>query len=449
MSIEIKVPELPESIADAVIASWYKSVGDYIGQDEVLVDLETDKVVLEVPALKSGIVTEIRFKQGDTVTAGELLAVIDEQAEQVDDAAQTVDGQPVVESVVEEHDATADNNRAEDQHEEVKNNSSVTAADGKDVAMSPSVRKMMAEHSITPDEVVGSGKHGRILKQDVETVIRQKHQAENAAASPSISDNESAATSRKTLSQNNNSGQNVELTPAENERLERRVPMTRLRSRIAERLVQAQHNAAILTTFNEVNMQPVMAIRQRYKEAFQQKFGVKLGFMSFFVQASIEALKRFPEINASIDGNDVVYHGYYDIGVAVSGPNGLVVPVLRDADLMSLDGIEQGIMDFGQRARNNALTIEDITGGTFTISNGGVFGSMLSTPILNPPQSAILGMHNIVQRAMVVDDQIVVLPMMYLALSYDHRLIDGKSAVQFLVTIKQLLEDPSRMMLGL
>jgi 2-oxoglutarate dehydrogenase E2 component (dihydrolipoamide succinyltransferase) len=299
---------------------------------------------------------------------------------------------------------------------------------------------LIAENSIDATQITGTGKHGRILKQDVEKYLA----ASATATTTTTTTTESyAASVTPELASKSERKQ-----PDSSERLERRVPMTRLRSRIAERLVQSQHDAAILTTFNEVNMRPIMEIRARYKDAFEKKFGVRLGFMSFFVQASVEALKRFPEINASIDGNDIVYHGYYDIGVAVSGPNGLVVPILRDADIQSIADIELSIINYANKAMGNSLSIDDITGGTFTISNGGVFGSMLSTPIINPPQSAILGMHNITERAMVVDGEIKALPMMYLALSYDHRLVDGKSAVQFLVTIKQLLEDPSRMLLG-
>ena len=404
MSIEIKVPELPESVADAVVANWYKKVGDAINVDEVLVDLETDKVILEVPTIKQGVVKEILFSVGDTVTAGQLLAVIDDSAE----ATMTGEAQT--------------------------GEKSATKAARTVAAMSPSVRKLIVENAVDETMLSGTGKNGRILKQDVEKYL----------AGASASDKESV---RETPVENIPPAA-VKPLPASGERLERRVPMTRLRARIAERLIQSQQQAAILTTFNEVNMKPVMELRSRYKDAFEKKFGVRLGFMSFFVQASVEALKRFPEVNASIDGNDIVYHGFYDVGVAVSGPNGLVVPILRDADIQSIAEVEQSIINYANKAMENKLAIEDITGGTFTISNGGVFGSMLSTPILNPPQSAILGMHNIAERAMVVDGEIKVLPMMYLALSYDHRLIDGKSAVQFLVTIKQLLEDPSRMLLG-
>lgn len=404
MSIEIKVPELPESVADAVIANWYKKVGEGINADEVLVDLETDKVILEVPALKQGVVKELLFSVGDTVTSGQLLALIDESTSSV---ANVTD--------VSESDKPGDDTIG---------------------SMSPSVRKLVAEHAIDAEQLVATGKHGRIVKQDVEAYL-ESHAKSNADVKAEIN-----VEAKQTPSNS------LAFHPADEERLERRVPMTRLRARIAERLLKSQQEAAILTTFNEVNMKPVMELRTKYKEAFEKKFGVRLGFMSFFVQASVEALKRFPEINASIDGNDIVYHGYYDIGVAVSGPNGLVVPIVRDADIQSISDIEQSIIHYAKKANENRLSIDDITGGTFTISNGGVFGSMLSTPILNPPQSAILGMHNIIERAMVVDGEIVALPMMYLALSYDHRLVDGKSAVQFLVTIKQLLEDPSRMLLG-
>ena len=401
MTIEIKVPELPESVADAVIASWYKKVGESINVDEVLVDLETDKVILEVPSIKAGVVTELLFSVGDTVTAGQLLAVIDVSEKAVASKTESTEG---------------------------TNPSSATAI----AAMSPSVRKLIAESAIDASKLIGTGKNGRVLKQDVEQFI-----ADNAGSSG--------------VSQSNGKDKTVSLamqSVAAGERLERRVPMTRLRARIAERLLQSQQQAAILTTFNEVNMKPVMELRSRYKEVFEKKHGVRLGFMSFFVRACVEALKQFPEINASIDGSDIVYHGFYDIGVAVSGPNGLVVPVLRDVDIQSIAEVEQSIIAYANKAKENSLTIEDISGGTFTISNGGVFGSMLSTPILNPPQSAILGMHNITERAMVVEGEVVVLPMMYLALSYDHRLVDGKSAVQFLVTIKQLLEDPARMLIG-
>jgi 2-oxoglutarate dehydrogenase E2 component (dihydrolipoamide succinyltransferase) len=416
MSIEIKVPELPESVADAVIASWYKQVGDSIEADEVLVDLETDKVILEVPSVKQGVVKEILFSAGDTVTAGQLLAVIDELSE----SASVSEAAP---ASIQQSELTAE------------------ATASKTVApMSPSVRKLVAENAIDATQLKGSGKHGRILKQDVEKFMNSETADDTGAGTETETETE--------VAQPQEIRRVTKVPDLSSERLERRVPMTRLRARIAERLIQSQQEAAILTTFNEVNMKPVMDIRARYKESFEKKFGVRLGFMSFFVSASVEALKRFPEINASIDGNDIVYHGYYDIGVAVSGPNGLVVPIVHDADIQSISQIEQSIIKYANKAMNGSLAIEDITGGTFTISNGGVFGSMLSTPIINPPQSAILGMHSISERAMVVNGEIKILPMMYLALSYDHRLVDGKSAVQFLVTIKQLLEDPSRLLLG-
>ncbi len=422
MSIEVKVPTLPESIADAVIASWYKNVGDRIARDETLVDLETDKVVLEVPAVSDGVVTEIFFKQGDTVTADQVLAIITESdaASEENKAEKAV---PKAEAGVRE--VTAGGVRVGAAND-ADNNAEY------DVAVSPSARKLMAENNLTINQVRGSGRKGRVLKEDVLNAIA-------AAKTSSSSISPPVATSQPVVVVENESGS----------RIEKRVPMTRLRARIAERLLEAQQNAAILTTFNEVNMKPVMDLRARYKEKFEKEFGVKLGFMSFFVRAAVEALKKYPAVNASIDGSDVVYHGYYDVGVAVSGPNGLVVPILRNAEAMSVAEIEQSIIDYATKARDNKLGLEDITGGTFTISNGGIFGSMLSTPILNPPQSAILGMHNIQERAMVVDGEIVILPMMYLALSYDHRIIDGREAVQCLVTIKSLLEDPSRMLLGI
>ncbi|MBE9568145.1 MAG: 2-oxoglutarate dehydrogenase complex dihydrolipoyllysine-residue succinyltransferase [Proteobacteria bacterium] len=417
MKTEIKVPVLPESVADATIAGWYKKPGERINEDEVLVDLETDKVILEVPVVNAGVVKEILFAVGDTVTAGQVLAIIDEA---VDESSEDS-----VSSGTDENKAVA----------------AVSIA-----AMSPSVRKLISENVIDETQLVGSGKNGRILKQDVENYLKNRRTGAGSAETSSAHVQEKAKAG-VILPETDRKEAKGEVLSA-TDRVQRRVPMTRLRARIAERLVQSQQQAAILTTFNEVNMKPVMDIRARYKESFEKKYGVRLGFMSFFVQACVEALKRFPEINASIDGNDIVYHGFYDIGVAVSGPNGLVVPVLRDADVQTISEIEQSIVNYAVKARDNKLAIEDITGGTFTISNGGVFGSMLSTPILNPPQSAILGMHNITERAMVVDGEIVILPMMYLALSYDHRLVDGKSAVQFLVTVKQLLEDPSRILLG-
>jgi len=379
-----------------------------------------------VPTVKQGVIKEILFSIGDTVTAGQLLAVIDESA------------------VVSSAEDKAKNIEAGNDTRPAVNSKTVAAVP----AMSPSVRKLIAENQIDAAHISGSGKNARILKQDVEQFLSQ-----DPAQSQALTEGRVAEMITENKPDKAETGHKVAVKAEaqqtlSGERFERRVPMTRLRARIADRLVQSQQQAAILTTFNEVNMQPVMELRARYKDIFEKKHGVRLGFMSFFVQACVEALKSFPEINASIDGNDIVYHGFYDIGVAVSGPNGLVVPIVRDADILTIAEIEQAIIDYANKAQQNRLSIEDITGGTFTISNGGVFGSMLSTPILNPPQSAILGMHNITERAMVVDGEVTVLPMMYLALSYDHRLVDGKSAVQFLFTVKQLLEDPSRILIG-
>jgi 2-oxoglutarate dehydrogenase E2 component (dihydrolipoamide succinyltransferase) len=423
MAIEVKVPALPESVADAVIADWHKQVGEAVTEDDNLVDLETDKVILEVPAISSGVISEILYSVGDTVTADQVIAVIDENA--------VASESPAVEQ---------DQASAEPEPREASPALPLATADEKEtvfeVPVSPSARKLMAENNLDDTMVQGSGKGGRILKEDVQNYLKQK------SAKPEVTPH---TTSSKAPAPASTSSPQVMQAGS---RIEKRVPMTRLRARIAERLLDAQHNAAILTTFNEVNMKPIMDLRARYKDKFEQEHGVKLGFMSFFIKASIEALKKFPAINASIDDGDIVYHGYFDIGVAVSGPSGLVVPVLRNAEDMSVAQTEQAIIDFAIKAKNNSLAIEDITGGTFTISNGGVFGSMLSTPILNPPQSAILGMHTIKERPMVVNGEITVLPMMYLALSYDHRIIDGREAVQFLVTIKDMLEEPSRMLLG-
>ncbi|MEJ2692578.1 MAG: 2-oxoglutarate dehydrogenase complex dihydrolipoyllysine-residue succinyltransferase [Candidatus Thiodiazotropha sp.] len=394
MSIELRVPQLPESVSDATILSWHKTPGDSVQQDESLVDLETDKVVLEVPAPQAGVLKEIRFKDGDTVQAEDILGILEA-------------GAPAANKAEQESDASQD---------EVS-------------ALSPSVRRLINETGIDPTAIQGSGKNGRILKTDVEAVLETRNSV-------------SPATAEKPQ------GVTVKPAPAlTDDRAEERVPMTRLRKRVAERLVEAQRTAAILTTFNEVNLQAVSDLRLRYREAFEREHDVRLGFMSFFVKASVEALKQYPIINATVDGDDILYHGYFDIGIAVSSPRGLVVPILRDADQLSFSTIEKRIKEFGAKAQEGTLSYEDLTGGTFSITNGGVFGSMLSTPILNPPQSAILGMHSIQQRPMVEKGEIVIRPMMYLALSYDHRIIDGREAVQFLVNIKQLLEDPSRLLL--
>lgn len=398
MSIEVKVPVLPESVADANIAAWHKKVGDKVSRDENLVDLETDKVVLEVPAPSDGVLSEILFKVGDTVGSGALLAKISASSPE----APVKKSEPVV---VEE-----------------------VVTSNAEKSTSPVVRRMMAEHDLHPAQIPGSGKEGRITKEDVLSYIatnREKSANTESAAKP-------AAVS----------------VLAVNGREEQRVPMTRLRAKIAERLLQAQHNAAMLTTFNEVNLKAVMDMRTEYKEDFEKKHGVKLGFMSFFTKAVVESLKRFPAVNASIDGQDIVYHGYYDIGIAVSTERGLVVPVIRDADQLSMAQIELAINEAATKARQGKLSMEEMQGGTFTITNGGVFGSLLATPIINPPQTGILGMHKIQERPVVEHGQIVIRPMMYVALSYDHRLIDGKDSVQFLVSVKELLEDPARLLLN-
>jgi len=416
MATEVKVPDLPESVSDATVASWRKKVGDSIKRDESLVDLETDKVVLEVPSPIDGIVTQIKQLEGDVVEAGQLLAVLTEQ--KIESAETNASSEKII---------------------------------------TPSAKKMIEENKLDENTIIGSGKDGRVLKEDVQDYMQKTSttkQVEKTKASTQfeIVEKNKSATTQVTVAQEKtvhaNSSPDSASSSSADERIEKRVPMTRLRTRIAERLMDAQHNAAILTTFNEVNMQPVMDLRNKYKDIFTKKYDVKLGFMSFFVKAAIEALKRFPAVNASIDGGDIVYHGFFDIGVAVASPRGLVVPILRDADQMSLAEIEMGIADLVDKAKNNRLTIEDMTGGTFSLTNGGVFGSMLSTPIINPPQSGILGMHKIQQRAMVIDDDIIAQPMMYLALSYDHRIIDGAEAVQFLVTIKDVLEDPARIIVG-
>ncbi|MEC9359618.1 MAG: 2-oxoglutarate dehydrogenase complex dihydrolipoyllysine-residue succinyltransferase [Pseudomonadota bacterium] len=411
MSTEVKVPNLPESVSEATVATWHKKAGDKVRRDDNLVDLETDKVMLEVPAVADGVLKEIRIEAGATVKAGDIIAVL----------AEGEDG-----GGSEEKPAASAEPKSEPAPEPApKAAAPETEADE---SQSPAVRKMLAEHGLSADQIEGSGKGGRLTKGDVESYLETGAKPAKAeAAKPSTP--------------------SVSKPAASGGREEQRVPMTRIRQRIAERLVQAQQTAAMLTTFNEVDLQGVSELRAKFKGEFEKSHGVKLGFMSFFVKATIEALKRFPLVNASIDGTDVVYHGYYDIGIAVSSPRGLVVPILRDADALSFAEVETAIGEYGQRAKDNKLTMEDLTGGTFSITNGGVFGSLLSTPILNPPQSAILGMHGIQQRPMVVDGEIVVRPMMYLALSYDHRIIDGREAVLFLRAIKELLEDPGRLLL--
>lgn len=401
MTIEIKVPQLPESVSDAMLVAWHRKAGDKITRGENLVDLETDKVVLEVPAPASGVLQDIRINNGTTVTAGTVLAVLAEQ-----------DSDALVEDTTSEPAPAAVPPATE------------SAAAAK---TSPAVRRLLEEHDLDATMVQGTGKDGRISKADVMAFLKA---------------DDSANTTPGDRTTTGEAGSTVTL-----ERKEQRVPMTRLRARIAERLLAAQQTAAMLTTFNEVDLTEVMALRSRYKEAFEKEHGVRLGFMSFFAKASVEALKKFPVVNASVEGSDVVYHNYYDIGIAVSTERGLMVPVLRDVDQMSFATFESELNAVAKRAQDGTISMQELTGGTFTITNGGVFGSMMSTPILNQPQSAILGMHTIQQRPMVVDGAIVARPMMYLALTYDHRIIDGKDSVQFLVSIKQLLEDPSRLLL--
>ena len=397
---EVKVPQLSESVAEATLLQWKKKVGDAVAQDEILIEIETDKVVLEVPAPSAGVLTEVLVGDGGTVVAEQLIGKIDSTA--VASAA------PVA----------APKAAAPTAKPAASSTSSAAPA------AAPSAAKLMAESNLSSDQVAGSGRDGRITKGDVLNAVSGGSAKSVAAALPSVS---------------------IPL----GSRPEERVPMTRLRARIAERLLESQANNAILTTFNEVNMAPVIAMRNKYKDIFEKTHGVKLGFMSFFVKAATHALKKFPLLNASVDGNDIVYHGYFDIGIAVSSPRGLVVPILRDVDQMNLADIEKKIAEYGAKAREGKLTIEELTGGTFSISNGGVFGSMLSTPIINPPQSAILGIHATKDRAVVEDGQIVIRPINYLALSYDHRIIDGREAVLGLVAMKEALEDPSRLLLDL
>lgn len=406
MSIEIKAPQFPESVQDGTIATWHKKPGEAVSRDELIVDIETDKVVLEVVAPANGTLGDIKKEEGDTVLSNELLALLTEGEAPAKPAAAEASSAPASEG---------------------------KSAAKAEVIASPSARKLADEKGISLDSVTGTGKDGRITKEDVV-----------AAGQPAPVKTETPAAQPAPAAKADQPA--IDLPGGE--RIEKRVPITRLRKRIAERLLDASQNTAMLTTFNEVNMAPVMKLRSQYKEQFEKVHnGTRLGFMGFFVKAAVEALKRFPVVNASIDNDDVVYHGYQDIGVAVSTEKGLVVPVLRNAENMGLADVESGIRDFGLRARDGKLGIEEITGGTFTITNGGVFGSLLSTPILNPPQTAILGMHKIQERPMAVDGEVKILPMMYLALSYDHRLVDGKDAVQFLVVIKDLLEDPARILL--
>ena len=418
MSTKVNVPALPESVADATVLTWHKSPGDAVQRDENLVDLETDKVVLEVPSPIDGVLGQIAADIGETVQGGDLLVVIEEGKT----AAAAKKPEPEAAKPATAAAAKAPAKQAVAPAETV----------AAEPVLTPAVRRMIKELALDPKDIKGSGKDGRILKSDVTAYLDTR---------------EAAAAEQKEAAAIIPPEAEINQTGVEGERPEQRVPMTRLRARIAERLLEAQQNAAILTTFNEVNLQAVNDLRIRYRENFEKEHEVRLGFMSFFVKASVEALKKFPAVNASIDGKDIVYHGYFDIGIAVGSPRGLVVPILRNVDQLGFADIEKSIRQYGKKANDGSLTYEELTGGTFTISNGGVYGSMLSTPILNPPQSAILGMHNIQQRPMVENGEIVVRPMMYLALSYDHRIIDGREAVQFLVTIKNVLEDPARLLL--
>ncbi len=410
MAIEIKAPVFPESIADGEVAAWHKTEGEAVARDELIVEIETDKVVLEVVAPADGVIGRIHAQVGETIESQQLLATLEE-------------GQAAAQSAPKKAAPPEEKQQTE-------------AASATDL-LGPAARQLVEKHKLDVSAITGTGKGGRILKEDIVKFMKA-HESEPppaAAAGPAATASDTEAEPTVRLS---------------SERIERRVPMTRMRAKIAERLLNASQETAMLSTFNEVNMAPVMALRSKYKEQFEKTHnGTRLGFMGFFVKAACEALKRFPAVNASIDGNDIVYHGYQDIGVAVSTKGGLVVPVMRDADFMSLADVEAAIADMGKRAKDNKLTIDDMTGGTFTVTNGGVFGSLLSTPILNPPQTGILGMHKIQDRPMAVNGEVVILPMMYLALTYDHRLIDGKTAVQFLVAVKDLIEDPARILLQL
>lgn len=411
MTIEIKAPTLPESVPDGTIATWHKKAGETVKRDELLVDIETDKVVIEVVSPADGVLEKIVKGTGDTIVSNELIALVNEGAGESKSAAKAA--------------PASKSEPAPEPEAKAESKSEPKSEPADEPLLSPAAKKIAQENSLDIDSIKGTGKNGRVTKEDVMDAVAKK------SAPAASAKNEPKA--------------NIDTSSG---RVEERVPMSRLRAKVAERLLQASQTTAMLTTFNEVDMAPIMDLRNRYKDLFEKSHdGVRLGFMSFFVRASIEALKRYPAVNASIDGNDIVYHGYQDIGVAVSSPRGLVVPVLRNADHMGLAQIEGQIREYGKKAQDGKLSIDEMTGGTFTISNGGVFGSLLSTPILNPPQTAILGMHKIQERPMAVNGEVKICPMMYLALSYDHRMIDGKEAVQFLVTIKELLEDPARILL--
>ncbi|WP_187487907.1 2-oxoglutarate dehydrogenase complex dihydrolipoyllysine-residue succinyltransferase [Duffyella gerundensis] len=405
-SVDILVPDLPESVADATVATWHKKPGDAVSRDEVLVEIETDKVVLEVPASADGILEAVLEEEGATVTSRQILGRLKEGN-----------------SAGKESSA-----KSEDKDATPAQRQTASLEDESNDALSPAIRRLIAEHSLDPAAIKGSGVGGRLTREDVEKHLAQNTGAKAAAPAPAPA---AAATPQ----------------PPVAGRTEKRVPMTRLRKRVAERLLEAKNSTAMLTTFNEINMKPIMDLRKQYGEVFEKRHGVRLGFMSFYIKAVVEALKRFPEVNASIDGEDVVYHNYFDVSIAVSTPRGLVTPVLKDVDALSMADIEKKIKELAVKGRDGKLTVEELTGGNFTITNGGVFGSLMSTPIINPPQSAILGMHAIKDRPMAVNGQVVILPMMYLALSYDHRLIDGRESVGYLVAVKEMLEDPARLLL--
>lgn len=405
MTTEIKVPAFPESVAEGEIAAWHKREGDAVAEGEVIVEIETDKVVMEVQAFRAGTITKILKQEGETVTSEEVIGALQEGAAAKATPVETAQAK-TIQAAGKDQEATG------------------PAESNADV--SPAVRRLLSEHNIEANQIQGSGKDGRLTKEDVEAFLQKSKMQVAAPAKAQVSASAQSMTGRA----------------------DERVPMSRLRKTVAKRLLEVQQTNAILTTFNEVDMKPVMDLRKKYQDVFEKTHDVRLGFMSFFLKASIEALKRFPTVNASIDGNDIVYHGYYDLGVAVSSPRGLVVPVLRNVDQMSLADIEKAIKAFAVKAKDGSLAIEDMQGGTFTVTNGGVFGSMLSTPIINAPQSAILGMHNIVDRPVAINGEVKIRPIMYLALSYDHRIIDGRESVSFLKTIKEMIEDPARLLLN-
>lgn len=438
MTIEIKVPVFPESVADGTLVSWKKKEGDSVQRDEVIAEIETDKVVFEVPAIEDGILSKITVNVNELVVSGQVIGAMEAGA-QVESSEPSV-LETGVEQAVSEPEAL-----------QTASGDGIVQSNVKPV-LGPAAEKAVVENKLDPAALKGTGKNGRILKEDVIAHVNKTSTNSDASSIQpqvgQVKSSEPKTAAKNTSVVNKQASIETPVAVRNNLREEKRVPMTRLRARIAERLLESQQTAAILTTFNEINMQAIIELRAKYREKFEKSHQVKLGFMSFFVKATVEALKRFPDVNASIDGNDIIYHGYQDLGIAVGSPRGLVVPVLRDTDQMDFADVERSIVDFGARAQTGSLTLEEMTGGTFSITNGGVFGSLLSTPIINPPQSAILGLHKIEKRAVVENDQVVVRPMMYVALSYDHRLIDGRGAVQFLVAIKEQIEDPARLLLG-